>query len=175
VIRADPDLLAGLAADPTADLGASVAAPVRKRARAKPSPAKAPERQALPPPAPIPAWARASGRAGQGDPQFAAGAGLALLDAILRREPPCAGALRSRLALKSAAASAMILRLNADEGALRDLRFAIGDAGPAARLLALWRDLASRPASLDPARIRDAAARLDCAPPGSGANCLETA
>ena len=34
-------------------------------------------------PAPIPAWARASGRAGEGDPLFAAGAGLALLDGFL--------------------------------------------------------------------------------------------
>ena len=39
--------------------------------------------------------------------------------------------------------------------ALRDLRFAVGDAlGPAAKLLSLWRDLAGRPPSLDaePAR-----------------------
>ena len=42
----------------------------------------------------------------------------------LRRDPPAAGALRSRLALQSAAASAKILRLNADASALRDLRFA---------------------------------------------------
>jgi hypothetical protein len=68
---------------------------------------------------------------------FAAGAGLALLDAHLRRDPPWARALRSRLALQSAAASAKILRLNADAAALRDLRFAVGDAGPAARLLQL--------------------------------------
>jgi hypothetical protein len=114
VIRAAPDPLA----DPTADLGESVAAPVRKPARAKPRTAKAPERQAFSPPAPIPAWARASERAGQGDPLFAAGAGLALLDAHLRRDPPCAGALRSRLALMSTAASAKILRLNADAAAL---------------------------------------------------------
>ena len=33
----------------------------------------------------IPAWARASGRAGEGDPLFAAGAGLALLDACPAR------------------------------------------------------------------------------------------
>ena len=65
---------------------------------------KTPEQQAFPPPAPIPAWARASGRAGQGDPLFAAGAGLALLDAFLRADPPAAGALRARLALQSAAA-----------------------------------------------------------------------
>jgi hypothetical protein len=161
VIRADPDLLAGLAADPTTDLGASGAAPVRKRARAKPSTAKAPERQALPPP-PIPAWARASGRAGEGDPLFAAGAALALLDGHLRTDPPAAGAVRVRLALMSAAASAKMLRVNTDEGALRDLRFAVGDPlGPAANLLSLWRDLAGRPPSLDPDRIGDAAARLD--------------
>ena len=114
--------------------------------------------------APVPAWARASGRAGQGDPLFFAGAGLALLDAFLRRDPPCAGALRSRLALMSAAASAKILRLNADEGALRDLRFAVGDdPGPAANLLRLWRELAGRPPSLDAARLATAAARLDLA------------
>ena len=68
------------------------------------------------------------------DPLFFAGVGLALLDSFLRCDPPSAGALRSRLALKSATASAKILRLNADEGALRDLRFAMDDdPGPAAR------------------------------------------
>ena len=118
----------------------------------------------------VPSWARASGRAGEGDPLFAAGASLALLDAHLRRNPPEAGALRQRLALISAAASAKILRLNADAAALRDLRFAIGDAiGPAARLLKQWRELATRPPSLDPGRIRDAATRLDLAPPDPGA------
>jgi hypothetical protein len=55
-----------------------------------------------------------------------------------------------------------MLRVNTDEGALRDLRFAVGDPlGPAANLLSLWRDLAGRPPSLDPDRIGDAAARLD--------------
>jgi hypothetical protein len=131
------------------------------RARAKPSPAKTAERQAFPP-APIPAWARASGRAGEGDPLFAAGAALALLDGHLRTDPPAAGALRVRLALKSATASAKMLSVNTDEGALRDLRFAVGDPlGPAANLLSHWRDCAGRPPSLDPDRIGDAAARLD--------------
>ena len=97
---------------------------------------------------------------------FCAGAGLALLDAFLRRDPPSAGAFRSRLALISAAASARILRLNADEAALRDLRFAVGTPlGPAATLLSLWRDCAGRLPSLDPDRIGDAAARLDLALP----------
>ena len=64
----------------------------------------------------------------------------------------------------SAAASAKILRLNADEGALRDLCFAVGDElGPAAKLLRLWRELAGRPPSLDADRIATAAAQLDLA------------
>ena len=100
----------------------------------------------------------------EGDPSFAAGAALALLDGHLRTHPPAAAVLRARLALQSAAASAKILRLNADEGALRDLRFAVGDAlGPAAKLLRLWRTLADRPPSLDPSRLAAAAARLDLA------------
>jgi Protein of unknown function (DUF1403) len=158
VIRADFKLLADRPPD-SEDRGP---APIRRRARAKPSPTKAPEQKPFP--APIPAWARASGRAGEGDPLFFAGANLALLDAHLRRDPPCAGALRQRLALQSAAASAKILRLNTHEGALRDLRFAVGEElGPAAKLLRLWRDLAGRPPSLDPDRLRTAAAALDLA------------
>jgi hypothetical protein len=156
VIRADLTLVP----DPIADLGEAVATPLQQSARTGRSSAKAVDMQAFPAPAPVPAWARASGRA-DGDPLFFAGAGLALLDAHLRCDPPAAGALRSRLALQSAAASAKILRLNADAGALRDLRFAIGDAGPAARLLQLWRELAGRPPSLNANRIRDAAAALD--------------
>jgi hypothetical protein len=162
VIRADPDLPATLADD----LGEGVTATLRKRTRAKPSTPKAPERQTFSPPASVPAWARASGRAGEGDPLFFAGAGLALLDTCLRADPPAAGALRSRLALKSAAASAKILRINADEAALRDLRFAIGeDASPAARLLRLWRDLAGRPPAFHADRLATVAALLDLALP----------
>ena len=147
-------------------MATSVAAPLRQRPRAKRTSTKTPEWQAFPAPPPVPAWARASGRAGEGDPLFFAGAGLALLDAFLRRDPPCSGALRCRLALKSATASAKILRLNTDEGALRDLRFAIGeDASPAARLLRLWRDLAGRPPGFHADRLATAAARLDLALP----------
>jgi Protein of unknown function (DUF1403)/HTH DNA binding domain len=159
VIRADLTLVP----DPLADLDDGVPAPLRRSAGTSRTSAKAPKTPAFPPPAPVPSWARASGRA-DGDPLFAAGAGLALLDSFLRRDPPSAGALRSRLALMGAAASAKILRLNADEGALRDLRFAVGDAlGPAANLLKLWRDLVARPPSLDASRLAAAAARLDLA------------
>ena len=92
------------------------------------------------------------------------GPGSLCSNALLRADPPAAGALRARLALQSAAACAKILRLNTDAAALRDLRFAVGDPlGPAANLLSLWRDGAERPPSLDPSRIFDAAARLDLA------------
>ena len=162
MIRADPDL----SSERAADRGEGVAPPSLRPKRGNGIASNPLELQRFPPPAPMPAWARASGRAGEGDPLFAAGAGLALLDAFLRRDPPCAGALRSRLALMSAGACAKILRLNADEGALRDLRFAVGDElGPAASLLSLWRDLGVRPPGLDPRRIGEAAARLDLTPP----------
>jgi hypothetical protein len=86
-----------------------------------------------------------------------------LLGACLRADQPAATALRARLVLQSAAASAKILRVNADSAALRDLRFAAGDPlGPGASLLSLWRDGSSRP-TFDPCRIFDASARLDLA------------
>ena len=151
-----------LLVDRPPDSAERFSAPPAKRAGAKASQARPLEGRPSLPPAPVPTWARAGGRAGQGDPLFAAGAGLALLDTALRAEPPAAGALRARLALQSAVASAKILRLNADAAALRDLRFAVGDPlGPAANLLSLWRDSAGRPPSLDLGRILDTAARLD--------------
>ena len=157
MIRADPTL----GPDAPADFGEAVPAPSRLSARTSRTLAKAQETHAFPTPAAVPTWARASGRAGE-DPLFAAGAGLALLDAFLRRDPPAAGALRARLALTSAAASAKLLRLNADAAALRDLRFAVTDApAPALKLLKLWRDLGRRPPSLALDRIGAAAAALD--------------
>jgi hypothetical protein len=167
VIRADlapsPDPLA----DATADVTETAAAPIRPSPRAKRAAVNPLAAQPFPP-AGVPIWARASGRADE-DPLFFAGAGLALLNAVLRRDPPAAEALRSRLALQSAAASAKLLRLNADAGALRDLRFAVGDAGPAARLLHLWRELAARPSSLNPGRLAAAAAALDLPVPNADA------
>ena len=94
--------------------------------------------------------------------------------AICAAHPPCAGALRSRLRPhgQRRAASAKILRLNADAASLRDLRFAarLAEAcsGPAARTcVRLRRELAGRPPSSRPRPIGEAAARLDpgCAGP----------
>jgi hypothetical protein len=167
VIRADLTRVP----DPIAKLREAVPAPSVRQARARTHSPRAPEIQTFPPPAGVPAWARAHGRAGEVDPLFAAGAGLALLDAHLRRDPPAAGALRSRLALQTAAASARILRLNADASALRDLRFAVtAEPSPAAKLLQLWRDLAGRPPSLDGRRLATAAGLLDL--PVAGADAL---
>ena len=149
-----------LVPDPLDELREAVPALGVRRARTKANSPKAPEIKTFPLPAAVPTWARANGRAGE-DSLFVAGASLALLDAHLRRDPPAAGALRSRLALHSAAASAKMVRLNADAAALRDLRLAVGDAGPAARLLHLWRDLTARPPSLDPYRLATAAAALE--------------
>jgi hypothetical protein len=77
---------------------------------------------------------------------FSAGAGLALLDRIFRENPPYAGALRQRLALRATATSAKILRLREDEGGLRDaehLSLAGADPGRAGRLHRVWRALAA--------------------------------
>jgi Protein of unknown function (DUF1403) len=170
VIRADLALSTDPLADPTADAAERVAAPLDKPARAKRTAANRLAAQPFPPLALIPPWARASGRAGEGDPLFAAGAGLALLDSFLRRDAPFAGALRQRLALISAGACAKILRLNADQGALRDLRFAVtGEPPPAAKLLRLWRELAARPPGLDPGRLDAAATVLDLPTPNADA------
>ena len=154
MIRADLSIVS----DPPAALAAAVSAPVRRTARAGRAAPKAQEPLRIPP---LPGWARASGK-GEGNAHFAAGAALALLDAHLRQDPPAAGALRQRLALASAAASGKLLRLNADVGALRDLRFAVAaEPLPAAKLLQLWRELASRPPSLDARRLAVATGLLD--------------
>ncbi len=92
---------------------------------------------------------------------FSAGAGLALLDAILRENPPFAGVLRQRLALRAAVACARIARLREDERALRDAEHLApgrGDEpGPAGRIHRLWRLFASRPLRLDASTLRMAA------------------
>jgi hypothetical protein len=115
---------------------------------------------------PFPAWARPGFQspAAQGgaevdrgdrdltaDAFFSAGAGLALLDTILRESRPFSGALRQRLALRAATASAAILPLREDSSALRDavhLSAAKADPGPAGRLHRLWSRLATEPAQV---------------------------
>ena len=63
------------------------------------------------------------------------------------------------------------MRLNADVAALRDLRFTVAaEPLPVAKLLQLWRELASRPPSLDARRLAIAAGLLDL--PGVNADAL---
>jgi len=118
----------------------------------------------------FPSWARVELTPLEEGPGafFAAGAGLALLDGILRQEPPFAGALRSRLALKAAAASAKILRLREDEAALRDAEhLAVAEEpGPAGRLHRLWRGLGRQDARVDAERFVEALRLLDAPEPG---------
>ena len=118
----------------------------------------------------FPAWARVDLGAPEASPAafFAAGASLALLDGVLRPNPLFAGALRSRLALRAAAASAKILRLREGEGALRDAEHlaAADDPGPAGRLHRLWRSLARRDARLDAERFVETLRQLDLPEPG---------
>jgi hypothetical protein len=107
------------------------------------------------------------------NPAFFAGAGLALLDAILHggadvssaardRNPPFSGALRQRLALRAAVSCAAMARLREDVSALRDAEHLApgGEAtqtSPAGRIHRLWRLFATRPLRLDAATLRIAA------------------
>jgi len=105
---------------------------------------------------PLPGWARRHGDdAGpSSEAAFAAGAALLALDQIVRAEPPWLGALRQRQALAAAAVSSRLMRLPADEAALRDahhLTRAGDDPGPSGRLHRAWRGLAGRPARAEAA------------------------
>lgn len=86
------------------------------------------------------------------DAAFLAGAGIAALDAMVRENPPWSGVWRQRLALKAAAASVRAAGRREDACMLRDayyLRRPGDDAGPAGRILVLWRQLAVGSKNLD--------------------------
>ncbi len=105
---------------------------------------------------PLPRWAgqgaaQATGEAAILSPDARSGAAVFALDQMLRADPPWLGTLRMRLALQAAVASARLLRLSADEAALRDAECLTrpgDDPGPAGRVHGLWRLFASRPARL---------------------------
>jgi hypothetical protein len=115
---------------------------------------------------PVPGWLRravpeahdaaapGAGTAARADGALAAGATLALLDAVVRCEAKWAGAWRQRLALAAAAMAARAAGRVEDEAALRDAfvftrsgEGVSGSAalGPAGSLLLAWRRLATRP------------------------------
>ena len=93
---------------------------------------------------------------------FFAGASLALLDHILRANPPFAGALLQRQALRAATACASMARLREDASNLRDAEHLAGAGGDghtssAGRVHRLWRLFASRPVVFDQQNLRRAA------------------
>jgi hypothetical protein len=107
----------------------------------------------------LPRWARPQ-NADRDAAAFAAGAGLALFDQILRggadgAEPPFAGCLRQRLALKAAETCATLCRLREDAAGLRDAEHLAGAAepSPAGRIHRLFRLNAAHPARLDAASL----------------------
>jgi hypothetical protein len=120
----------------------------------------------------FPSWARppkepAVGADANFEAAFRAGASLALLDQILRADPPFAGVLRQRLALHAATACAALARHREDSSALRDAEHLSPNAGadahtsPAGRIHRLWRGFAARPAGFEAENLRRAADLLE--------------
>lgn len=114
----------------------------------------------------FPKWARPRS-AGQ-NALFFAGAGLALFDAILRSgrdgaEPPFAGCLRQRLALRAAESCATLSRLREDARALRDAEHLTtgAETSPGGRLHRLFRLYAAKPLRPDAATLARAMGHLD--------------
>jgi hypothetical protein len=105
------------------------------------------------PMAPVPAWLRGTVPDAQNlanneiaDVALTAGAAIAALDAVVRREEKWAGAWRQRPALAAAAVTAKQAGRIEDEAALRDavlLTKAGDDVGPAGRMALAWRRLAT--------------------------------
>ncbi len=117
----------------------------------------------------FPSWARppkepAVGADAGFEAAFRTGAGLALFDHILRLDPPFAGALRQRLALRAADSCAKMARLREDASGLRDAEHLVSvgaRTSPAGRVHRLWRLFASRSSRLDAPTLRAAADFLE--------------
>jgi hypothetical protein len=114
----------------------------------------------------LPNWARWRGVGP--NPAFFAGAGLALLDAILRSgadggELDFTGCLRQRLALRAAESCATLSRLRDDARALRDAEHlaAGAETSPGGRLHRLFRLFAAKSVRLDEATLARAIGHLD--------------
>jgi hypothetical protein len=147
------------------DVAAPVA-PKRRRATSAPPQSAAKPLEILA----FPRWARLADVHARGpDAAFSAGAGFALLDAILHAgpagaEPVFSGALRQRLALKAAATCVRLARLREDEAALRDgehLASLGASPSPAGRPHRLFRLCASRALRLDAETLGLGAELLD--------------
>ena len=135
----------------------------RRRAEPSSSPCNQLLQQGFPPWARPPIAPAVDAEASSGA-AFRAGAGLALLDAALRQDPPFSGALRQRLALRAATSCAALARHREDFSALRDAEhLSPGGArtSPAGRLHRFWRDFSGRPVEPDAKTLRRAADWLE--------------
>lgn len=109
-----------------------------------------------------PGWVRGSSDDAVTDATLRAGAALALVDQLVRQDTPWRGAWLDRLAVDAAAASLRLLRRPEDAGGIRDAHHLCrpgDDPGPAGRIYALWRRLATRRPSLDQDDVAHAAGR----------------
>jgi len=113
-----------------------------------------------------PAWMRGTADDGLADAALRAGAGLALVDRLVRQDTPWRGAWLDRLALETAAASLRLLRRPEDIAGIRDAHHLCrpgDDPGPAGRVYALWRRLATGRPTLALDHVEHAASRCGIA------------
>jgi hypothetical protein len=112
----------------------------------------------------LPSWTRPRTHdITESDAAFAAGITLKSLDDLIRANPPWLCCWRDRLALKSAAVAAKMLRRSEDEHALRDailLTAAGDDPGPAGNLFLATRMLTRRSGTTGTAFVKELAGLL---------------
>jgi len=166
MVRFDPDDVFADETPAAEPLGEPPVVAPRRRAARLAAPSSAPTNPLLQ--QMFPSWARLPKEPGVGtDAAFFAGASLALLDAVLHENPPFAGALRQRLALRAATACAALTRHREDSSALRDAEHLSPNAGgnaptsPAGRIHRLWRGFAAPSVGFDEPSLRKAADLLE--------------
>ncbi len=166
MVRFDPDDVFADETHAAEPLGEPPVVAPRRRAARLAAPRSAPTNPLLQ--QMFPSWARLPKEPGVGaDAAFFAGASLALLDAVLHENPPFAGALRQRLALRAATACAALTRHREDSSALRDAEHLSPNAGgnaptsPAGRIHRLWRGFAAPSVGFDEPSLRKAADLLE--------------
>ncbi|WP_353619384.1 DUF1403 family protein [Ochrobactrum sp. SFR4] len=126
----------------------------------------------------LPTWAQPNPADGRLEGAlFAAAIALKSLDDLVRLNPVWLGCFRARQALVCARAACQWLRLNADEGALRDavlLAAPGGDPGPAGRVLAAYHQWSKRRFQMSSTAIRTLGTALGLSLDADSAVVVET-